>query len=186
MIYGPLVGWSTTVDWLALHALVLNRQICRKALASLNSRRSSPTLALLQANAEADGGIISNDELLASVLPLSVFGDDADAARRATGLDDEEGFTRGALIPEFTGPGKQSLNLALHSAPEGPFCARSQKSALVVSVHAKLAELALSGKQPLQDDVPDVASAGFHLVCAAAANELRALRDMRRCCCSLP
>ena len=46
-------------------------------------------------------------------------------------------------------------------------------------VHAKLVEFNLTGALPLLEGQRDVLSAGFHLVCAAAASEPRALRDLR-------
>ena len=46
-------------------------------------------------------------------------------------------------------------------------------------VHAKLVEFNLTGALPLLEGQRDVLSAGFHLVCAAAANEPRALRALR-------
>ena len=53
-------------------------------------------------------------------------------------------------------------------------------------VHAKMCEYALVGRLPLQEGVADVASAGYHLVCAAAAQEKRALLDLRSLCRGLP
>jgi len=47
-------------------------------------------------------------------------------------------------------------------------------------VHARLAELLLAGGTPTQTEgEADVFSAAYHLVCAAAAGEPRALRDLR-------
>ena len=47
------------------------------------------------------------------------------------------------------------------------------------AVHARLCEYNLSGQLPLQGGAPDIPSAGFHLVCAAAGGDVRALRDVR-------
>eukprot|EP00962_Isochrysis_galbana_P007217 scaffold1954_cov113-Isochrysis_galbana.AAC.8 len=53
-------------------------------------------------------------------------------------------------------------------------------------VHAKLCELLLSGLTPLQPDgIPDAPSAAHHLLCAAAAGDPRALRDVRSLLCGL-
>ena len=49
-----------------------------------------------------------------------------------------------------------------------------------------MCEYSLVGRLPLQEDVADVASAGYHLVCAAAASDARALRDVRALCHGLP
>lgn len=47
-------------------------------------------------------------------------------------------------------------------------------------MHARLAELLLAGGTPTQTEgEADVFSAAYHLVCAAAAGEPRALRDLR-------
>ena len=47
------------------------------------------------------------------------------------------------------------------------------------AVHARLCEYNLSGQLPLQGGAPDIPSAGFHLVRAAAGGDVRALRDAR-------
>ena len=47
------------------------------------------------------------------------------------------------------------------------------------AVHARLCEYNLSGQLPLQGGAPDIPSAGFHFVGAAAGGDVRALRDVR-------
>ena len=101
-------------------------------------------------------GQAGEEELRASALPLVLLrdGPDADAAREEAGLPQ---------LPPAAPP-------ETDAAREAP---------AVGLVHAKLCEFSQSGALPLQDGAPDIPSAGFHLVCAAAASEPRALRDVR-------
>ena len=100
--------------------------------------------------------LIGSNELAVSALPLTLLSEDAAgcAAREAGGLP-AEGMS--GVPPPSDGGGAAPIGL----------------------VHARLAEYNLVGSLPLLRDQPDVASAGHHLVCACAANEPRALRDLR-------
>ena len=100
---------------------------------------------------------ISENEIAISSLPLELLQDDEAgvAARKAGGLP--AACVKGAPPPAATDVVQAPIGL----------------------VHCKLVDYNLSGALPLLEDKPDIASAGFHLVCACAANEPRALRDLR-------
>eukprot|EP00966_Prymnesium_polylepis_P245313 5675208-Prymnesium_polylepis.1 len=99
----------------------------------------------------------------AAWLPLAALSDNAKTVRHALGISEP---------PQARSP---------HVGGEGTCCVPEHTGA----VHAKLAEFALSGALPLQEQQPDIPSAGFHLLCAAAANDARALRDLRSLCLGL-
>ena len=119
---------------------------------------------MLQRRASLKSNAIGENELLLTALPLHLLREDAEGeqARQAGGL-----------------PPAGALGASPPSSGEGGEGGKGGGPAPIGLVHAKLAEFNLSGALPLLKDSPDVASAGYHLVCACAANEVKALRDMR-------
>jgi len=110
-------------------------------------------------------------EVLIKALPLHLLHTDeaAAAARTAVGL-----------------PGMAPTGGAPAGGVDTAAGGHGISPAAIGGVHAKMCEYALTGRLPLQQDQADVASAAHHLVCAAAGNEARALRDLKALCHGLP
>ena len=138
----------------------------------------------------ADGGEAYEEfELPLRGLPLHLLGSDAAsaAARREAGLPEAP-----LAVPSAASSAVDGTNATLTngSGADGNLVtgnAIGNGGAVAIgAVHAKMCEYALVGRLPLQEEKPDVASAGHHLICAAAANDLRALRDLRSLSNGLP
>ena len=108
--------------------------------------------------------------------------------------EDEEGVVRVAqlhlkLLAETADAAAGRANLGLpeidlatppspaNGGGNGKACGAA--AAALGRVHARLCEYAQSGNLPLQEGNADIGSAAFHMVCAAACGEPRALRDLR-------
>lgn len=133
-----------------------------------------------------EGEVYEEFEVPFKALPLHFLGDDnaAASARRAAGL------------PEVAPPSAPSEAEPTDDTPEvasAPAAAQPSDVAIgtaspaaIGAVHAKMCEYALVGRLPLQEGAADAASAGHHLVCAAAAGDKRALTDLRSLARGLP
>jgi hypothetical protein len=119
---------------------------------------SRAEIILKERRGELERGGGDQSEVSASGLPFHLLAEGAEGAvtRREAGLPEDA-----------------------HTAPPA---ANPPPTPSVGLVHARMAELNLSGALPLLEEKPDVPSALFHVVCAASANEPRALRDLRSLC----
>ena len=140
-----------------------------------------------------DDDVYEEFEVPLRAMPLTLLGDDAAAgeARRKEGLPEAPppATPSGIPTPEcWTSVetfNSQNNNNNATCQPLGVAIGTASPAA-IGAVHAKMCEYALVGRLPLQEGEADVASAGHHLVCAAAAGHVQSLLDLRSLCRGLP
>jgi elongation factor 2 kinase len=130
-----------------------------------------------------DDDVYEEYELPVRALPLHLLGDDeaAATARKEAGLPDLASLE----AAESAGVPRCAIGLGAFPKAVGSSIGTASPKAIGL-VHAKMCEYALVGRLPLQEGQADVASAGHHLVCAAAVGEERALLDLRSLARGLP
>ena len=154
---------SGTTTELLSGALTAVRDLIKASADKLAARRLSVKSAYSSSPSnQAPSGSRGSDHIELDVKLLLESG----ALKLLDDDDDGQVARRQAGLPEAP---------PLMVAPAGGVPAPSA----VGLVHAKLVEFNLTGALPLLEGQRDVLSAGFHLVCAAAANEPRALRALR-------
>lgn len=135
---------------------------------------------------------LDTNELSASELPLCML----DEGERGQEMRASVGLPKAGVLAEPSPAllGEVPPAPAPTAAPTAaPAVAPASTSGVVAAVggvshapvgmvHARLCEFNLSGALPLLEGKEDIPSAGYHAVCAAAANEPRALRDLRSLC----
>ena len=140
---------------------------------------------MLQRRESLKKNVLGHNEVAASDLPISLLSpsDEGADVRKAVGLP---AAPLGAYDPIATPtppPPPEALPPPVSRKTSSSATLSERNAEVNVGlVHARLAEFNLSGKLPLLDGDADVASAAYHLVCAASANEPRALRDLRSLC----